>query len=342
MKLKIIFILVVLSLFCKISSLCLAEENNKFNEIKTLRAQGSDFLEKEQYDSALPKFKKITELLPDNPSAHMDYGSVLFASASKYFKRDPEPSFDDAAIPILQESTIHLKKAAELYGDEKESRSFKSHAYYLLGDIYQYGIVDIDQAKAMYQRAVVINPDNEAARDKLNRIQSSAHTKNNAEDLKLTRWVNAKHAIEIDHPKTWFIKEIGQTQKYRVYFSVEDINKENFYYTGIGVTKFYNYIPKGATFDKSKLLSLILEETNELGQLLWCKTEEITTDYDYEGLLAKIKFINYKGETEIEYCAIFSKDTTMVNILCEAPDEAFPQYDSTFRNIIMKAKLFNN
>jgi len=155
-------------------------QKRNFNDatIESKRSEAYHLLEQRRYSLALSKFKQIVELLPEDPKSHMDYGSVLFASASQYFERDREPMFEDIAIPILQESAIHLKKATQLFDNDKESKFFKAHAYYLLGDIYHYGLVNLDQAEGMYKRALDVNPENKMAHDELEHLRTSKSKKN--------------------------------------------------------------------------------------------------------------------------------------------------------------------
>ena len=136
-----------------------------------IHAKAGNLIESAQYDEAIPLYKELIQRCPQKSQAYMDYGSVLFASASQYFHRFAEPMFEQTAIPILEEAAINLKKAISLYGDGKQSNFYKAHAYYLLGDIYQYGLADLNEAENMYQKSLLINSDNDIVQRELEYIK---------------------------------------------------------------------------------------------------------------------------------------------------------------------------
>ncbi|MBU1134601.1 MAG: hypothetical protein KJ569_06790 [Candidatus Omnitrophica bacterium] len=311
--------------------------------IKLQRSKAYALAGEEKYHLALPKLKQIVELFPTDAKANMDYGSILFASASQYFKRNQFPMFKKTALPILKESTIYLRKATQLYGaTDKKSTFMKSHAYDLLGDIYYYGLLELNLANEMYQQSLEVISDNEYARDGLKCLKVTIKLQKQGEDFRLIIWKNQKHSMEISHPNIWFIKKIEQRGIFQVFFSLENIETEQYYHTGITVNKLYNHTPRGAKFNGNRFIDSVVSDLNKNKGLINEKREKIITEHGYEGMLAKIEFINYKGKREIEYMAVFGQDTTMVEIICEAPYEDFSKYDILFKEIIMTAKLFNN
>lgn len=123
---------------------------------KPIQKEALGLMTSKKYNEAAFLYKKITVMCPKRAEAFMNYGSALFASASKYFDRNKE-TFTKDAIPILQEAAVNLKKAITLFGNNKESNSWKAHAHYLLGDIYQYGLLDFGEAEKMYRESLSLN-----------------------------------------------------------------------------------------------------------------------------------------------------------------------------------------
>jgi tetratricopeptide (TPR) repeat protein len=135
-----------------------------------LKEEAMRFLVSKKYDDAALAYKKIVSMCPDIAGANMDYGSTLFTSASKYFHRDRDPMFDKEAVPILEEASIYLKKAISLYSNEKESNFWKAHAYYLLGDINHYGLLNLAEAEKMYRESLSFEPNYAIAQKELDSI----------------------------------------------------------------------------------------------------------------------------------------------------------------------------
>jgi tetratricopeptide (TPR) repeat protein len=136
-----------------------------------IREKAFELMKSREYDEAALLFRKIAVMCPDNAVAQMDFGSTLFASASKYFDRNREPMFQKEALPVLEEAAVYLKKAISLFGSDEGSIFFKSHAYYLLGDIYHYGLVDLKEAEKFYQTSLSFIPDNSVVKKELLNIQ---------------------------------------------------------------------------------------------------------------------------------------------------------------------------
>ena len=81
-------------------------------------------------------------------------------------------------MPTLKEAVVYLEKAAKTFPkDNPKDRIFKSQAYYLLGDIYHYGLVSLSKAKDDYQMAVDSLPQNETAQKELLLVEQELKTK---------------------------------------------------------------------------------------------------------------------------------------------------------------------
>lgn len=158
-KIFSVFIFLIISYLS--SSIVLSQETASSTTcdeslITPIQKEALELMTSKKYNEAALLYKKITVMCPNRAGAFMDYGSALFAGASKYFDRNKE-TFTKDAMPILQESLVYLKKAITLFGNDKESNSWKSHAYYLLGDIYQYGLLDLGEAEKMYRESLSLN-----------------------------------------------------------------------------------------------------------------------------------------------------------------------------------------
>jgi len=172
---KLVAAIVSILIFFQMSC-CYAFDKHDADSIISQRSRAHDLLTKRNllgYEPALQIFQEVVNRLPEDAQSNMDYGGTLFESASRYFHRDRTPMFDSPALPILQEAAIYIKKAATLYGDNKESRFFKSNAYSLLGDIYHYGLVDLDQAKKMYQMSLDIYPGHSQSQKELESLKGA-------------------------------------------------------------------------------------------------------------------------------------------------------------------------
>lgn len=106
------------------------------------------------------------------------------------------------------------------------------------------------------------------------------------------------------------------------------------------VTKMQRYLKEGVDFNGNRFIDEMIKSIEERNGLLRQSRYNITTNQGYDGVLAKIKFVNYKGKKEIEWVGVFARGTTMVDIVCEAPAEDFSKYDSLFLEIIQNADLF--
>ncbi len=73
---------------------------------------------------------------------------------------------------LKKEAATYLEKAASMFTTtDIKAKVLKSQAYYLLGDIYHYGLVSLTKAKDDYQMAVNILPQNKSAQNELDLIE---------------------------------------------------------------------------------------------------------------------------------------------------------------------------
>ncbi len=160
------------------------------------------------------------------------------------------------------------------------------------------------------------------------------------ENIPTKTWKNQEEGVEIKYPYNWFVKKINNGNVFQVFLSLENIDQAEYYTTGIMVTKMQQYLKEGVEFYGDKFIDGMINILRKQKGLIWEHRENITTNQGYKGVLVKIKFINYKGQTEIEWFGVFAQGTTMASVLCEGPAEDFYKYDSLFKEIIMGAKLF--
>jgi hypothetical protein len=154
----------------------------------------------------------------------------------------------------------------------------------------------------------------------------------------MKKWSDNKYRLEVDYPGKWFVKEIKNGNTFQVFFSLEDIDRSKYYSTGVMIVKQIDpMLQKGGMPVNHKIID---ETLSVMKKVISESREEIMTERGYEGVLAKIHFVNYKGEEEKEWMAVFSHERKLVMMICEAPRDTFEQYDKIFYSIISTAQLY--
>lgn len=194
--------------------------------------------------------------------------------------------------------------------------------------------------EAVFQKLIVADLKAEDFKS-VNLEASQQESRFKEESLKLKKWEKPTHNVKIDYPEKWFVKENDQGKVYQVFFSAENIDEKGYFSTGIMLIKLYDYLHPEEPFDANSFIDRVIKSINQEGELITEEREEITTEAGVKGMLAKISFVNYKGEKETEFLAVFTKDTTMVSITCEAPIKDFPYYEKMFKKIILSAEFFD-
>lgn len=136
--------------------------------------EGIALIQDGKMDEGLALVKRSTEINPDDPSWHMNYGSMLFSMGSSLFKDGSQKE----SLPVVQEAEKELLWAAKLYNDQKNQNVLESQCYFLLGDIYNFIFQDKAKAKGYYEKTVALYPKHQEANDALKNLGNPASESN--------------------------------------------------------------------------------------------------------------------------------------------------------------------
>ncbi len=125
--------------------------------------QGITLIQEGKMNEGLALMKKATELTPEDPGWHMNYGSMLYSQGSSLLKGG---SLDES-LPLIKEAEKELVLAAQLFEGQKGQNISAGQCYFLLGDIYYYVLEDKMKAKDFYVKSVTTNPGQQEAQDAL-------------------------------------------------------------------------------------------------------------------------------------------------------------------------------
>ncbi|MCI0520735.1 MAG: tetratricopeptide repeat protein [Chloroflexi bacterium] len=131
---------------------------------------------------AAPRFEQAAQLLPDSADAHNNLGVVyalagrMQAAAQAYERAvalapDHVQAWKNLAVVYLRQE--RLAEGVQILASLVQSSPQDWEAAYLLGQCYEAG-EDADSARAMYQRALQAQPDNEALAQALQRLPAPA------------------------------------------------------------------------------------------------------------------------------------------------------------------------
>lgn len=154
----------------------------------------------------------------------------------------------------------------------------------------------------------------------------------------LKRWINSDHRLEVSYPAGWHVKEMSSGNNFQAFFSLENIDLEGYYSTGIMLLRHINpgLQMSGLSTDHEIINNIVSDTKNLISE----ERKTVITERGYEGVVSKINFVNYKGVEEKELLAVFSHERRLAVLLCESPSGDFDKYEKTFYSIIMTAQLY--
>lgn len=122
-----------------------------------------------KWDEGLGLMKQATEIAPEDPLLHMNYGSMLFTHGQLIFESDNKQE----AKPIFNEAEREFNLAISLFKDDELGKAIKSQCSFLLGDIYFHVYNDKEKAKSLYKKALEYDPRHSGAINALNKVSGA-------------------------------------------------------------------------------------------------------------------------------------------------------------------------
>ena len=119
--------------------------------------EGVDLIKKGHVDDGIALLKSAVEADPENPSWHMNYGSILFEVGRKMVQQGQK----EASRPLLADSENELFKATRFF--KRNDALQMAQCYFLIGDLYAYSHNQKDIAKTYYQKSLEYDPRHEGA-----------------------------------------------------------------------------------------------------------------------------------------------------------------------------------
>jgi hypothetical protein len=151
------------------------------------------------------------------------------------------------------------------------------------------------------------------------------------------KWSNEELNLEFSYPSQWNVKEINNRSNFQVFFSIENIDVDQYYSTGIMVVKMTQPgLKEKGVYADHKVIDDLLSRMKVISE----SRKEIITEHGYEGVISKVHFVNPRGIEEKEWIAVFSHQRKLVVIFCEAPKDIYDRYDKIFYSIIVTARLY--
>lgn len=142
-----------------------ADRTKEYDEANIEGRKGIDLINDGRFDEGLELIKSATEIAPEIPEWHMNYGSLLMMKGQQDYSRSGNIQERDK---VFRDVEAELLRAIELFGD-KHAPS-KSHCYFLLGDTYFYVFSDKVKAKHYYETSLKYNPEHGLAINALKRL----------------------------------------------------------------------------------------------------------------------------------------------------------------------------
>ena len=154
----------------------------------------------------------------------------------------------------------------------------------------------------------------------------------------LKKWTHPEYRLEISYPAGWNVKEMSSGNNFQAFISVENIDLEGYYSTGIMLLR---HITPGLQMEGLSVdHQLINSVVSNMKKVISEERKEVVTERGYEGVISKVTFVNDKGVEEKELLAVFSHERKLTMLLCESPSGDFAKHEKTFYSIIMTAKLY--
>ncbi len=154
----------------------------------------------------------------------------------------------------------------------------------------------------------------------------------------LDKWTHPEYRMEISYPSGWNVKEMSNGNNFQAFISVENIDLEGYYSTGIMLLR---HITPGLQMEGLSVdHQLINSMVSNMKKVISEERKEVVTERGYEGVISKVTFVNDKGVEEKELLAVFSHERKLTMLLCESPSGDFAKHEKTFYSIIMTAKLY--
>ncbi len=154
----------------------------------------------------------------------------------------------------------------------------------------------------------------------------------------LDKWTHPEYRLEISYPAGWNVKEMSNGNNFQAFISLENIDLEGYYSTGIMLLR---HIAPGLQMEGLSVDHQLIDSmVSNIKKLISEERREVITERGYDGVVSKINFVNDKGVEEKELLAVFSHERKLTTLLCESPSADFDKYEKTFYSIIMTAKLY--
>jgi tetratricopeptide (TPR) repeat protein len=124
--------------------------------------KGIDLINSGNFDEGLGDIRQTTQLEPQVPEWHMQYGNLLFAKAGLLYRTNQQ----DEAVLMAKEAEKELRSALDLFTGTG-SGAQRSQCYFLMGDLAYYIHKDSRAAKELYQKSLEADPSHQAAKEAL-------------------------------------------------------------------------------------------------------------------------------------------------------------------------------
>lgn len=126
--------------------------------------QGLRLIDQGQFDEGIKLVNQAVDADPTNASWRLNIANLLYSQGLKHLKQGHVAR----AQNIWSFAEMHLEEAVDLFNPSTD-KILLSEAYYVMGEIQQYGYSDQQKARAFYQQALDLyqHPRAQRAIDKL-------------------------------------------------------------------------------------------------------------------------------------------------------------------------------
>lgn len=111
--------------------------------------QGLRLIDQGQFEEGIKLVNQAVDADPANASWRLNIANLLYSQGLQYLKQGQV----ERAQTIWSFAEMHLEEAIHLFKPSTDS-ILLSEAYFVMGDIYQYGHANQEQAKKYYQKAL--------------------------------------------------------------------------------------------------------------------------------------------------------------------------------------------